>query len=408
MTDTEKPMREINYDESSVAPFTLPDALVLADGTPVDSAETWREHRRPELLKLFSEHVYGVSPGAPEDISFRVFEESSSVLGGMATRRQVRVTVRNAGRSHGFDLLIYLPNAAPRPVPVFLGLNFYGNHTIAPDPAIRITDSWVRENASFATLNHQSTEASRGANAHCWPVTRILERGYSLATIYYGDIDPDFDDGFENGVHPLFDGGQRTDTHWGAIGAWAWSLSRAVDYFETDDDIDAGRVAVMGHSRLGKTVLWAGAQDERFALTISSGSGCGGAKIFRRNFGETIEHLNRAFPHWFCRSFNAYTNNEDALPVDQHELIALVAPRAVYVTSAVEDKWADPRGEFIAAKSAEPVYRLLGAGGCDADELPEPLTPVQSIIGYHIRYGSHDVLPYDWERWMDAADRFVR
>jgi hypothetical protein len=337
-----------------------------------------------------------------------VFEESSSVLGGMATRRQVRVTVRNAGRSHGFDLLIYLPNAAPRPVPVFLGLNFYGNHTIAPDPAIRITDSWVRENASFATLNHQSTEASRGANAHCWPVTRILERGYSLATIYYGDIDPDFDDGFENGVHPLFDGGQRTDTHWGAIGAWAWSLSRAVDYFETDDDIDAGRVAVMGHSRLGKTVLWAGAQDERFALTISSGSGCGGAKIFRRNFGETIEHLNRAFPHWFCRSFNAYTNNEDALPVDQHELIALVAPRAVYVTSAVEDKWADPRGEFIAAKSAEPVYRLLGAGGCDADELPEPLTPVQSIIGYHIRYGSHDVLPYDWERWMDAADRFVR
>ena len=399
---------ETNYSEQKVPKYTLPNPLVLSDGTRVTNAETWRTKRRPEILELFRKYVYGRAPvGKPKNMAFKVFDLERKALAGLATRKQV--TVNFTGKKDGpkMDILIYLPNAVKRPVPTFVILNFGGNHTIHRDPAIKLSESWMRR-GSKGVVKNRANEESRGRSRASFPVERILKRGYGLATIYYGDIDPDFHDGFKNGVHPVFDkliDGERAPDAWGAIGAWAWGLSRAMDYFETDDDIDNKRVAVLGHSRLGKTALWAGAQDERFAFVISNNSGCGGAALSRRRFGETVERINKSFPHWFCENFKKYNGKEDNLPVDQHMLIALVAPRPVYVTSADKDLWADPRGEFLACKNAAPVYRLLDVKGLGVKAMPGLDQPVQKgSVGYHVRSGGHSLTQYDWQRFMDFAD----
>jgi hypothetical protein len=399
----------IIYSEEKVPQYTLPDPLKLTDGSKVTDAQMWQTRRRPEILELFRTYVYGRSPiGRPESMSFEVFDLDRKALAGLATRKQVEVNF--AGKKDGptMDILLYLPNAAKMPVPIFVILNFSGNQTIHPDPAIKLSKSWMRP-GSTGVVDNRATEDSRGRDSSSFPVEKILNRGYGLATIYYGDIDPDFHDGFANGVHPVFDklvDGKRAADAWGSIGAWAWGLSRALDYFETDGDIDSKRVVVLGHSRLGKTALWAGAQDERFAIVISNDSGCGGAALSLRRFGETVERINRNFPHWFCENFKKYNGKEDDLPVDQHTLIALIAPRPVYVASADKDLWADPRGEFLACKHADPVYRLLGVDGLMVEDMPGLDQPVQKgLIGYHIRSGGHALTEYDWQRYMDFADK---
>jgi hypothetical protein len=401
------PPSGFNYDESKVPAYSLPDPLLDAAGTLITDPAVWTAARRPELLDLFATQVYGRLPDNTPAPRIETAPSDPAALNGTATRHELTITFPDlADKSPTFNLLVYTPNNQKKPVPAFLGLNFRGNHTIETDPGITLSSTWMRPKGK-GDIDGRAREASRGTSDERWPAELIISRGYALATLYYGDIDPDFDDQFQNGIQGAVDK-ERTPDSWGSIAAWSWGLSRALDALESLPAVDATKVAVLGHSRLGKTSLWAGATDPRFALVISNDSGCGGAALSRRAFGETVARINTNFPHWFCENFKKYNDNEVALPVDQHTLLALIAPRPLYVASASEDQWADPNGEFLSAKHAEPVYRLLGASSNLPDKQPPADTPVGESIGYHLRTGPHNLTEYDWQQYLNFADQHLK
>lgn len=401
---------EFNYDESKVPAYTLPELLTLEDGTNVDSTDVWTSKRRPEILHLFQEHVFGTLPTSAIKLRTKVRSSIPDALDGKALRREVTVFFSDDDNGPQMDLLIYTPAAATKPVPVFMGYNFNGNHTVEHDPRIHMTRSWVHNRKELSIADNMANETSRGSEVSRWDVKSIINRGYGLVTIYYGDVDPDFDDGFKNGIHALTEQGDspRASDAGGSISAWAWGLSRALDVLESDAAIDAKKVAVFGHSRLGKTSLWAGATDQRFAMVIANESGCGGAALDKRIFGETVNRINNSFPHWFCINHRKYNNNEAAMPVDNHMLIALSAPRPVYVASAEEDTWADPYGEYLGLYHAGPAFKLFGKKVFESDRMPAVDSPMQLDVAYHMRTGKHDVTDYDWDQYLKFADAHLR
>ncbi|MCW0484692.1 hypothetical protein [Gaoshiqia sediminis] len=394
------------YDEENVPEYQLPPLLKSQNGRNIKKVKQWEKIRRPELLRLFSQEVYGKIPGeipAPEII---IHETNGSAFYGKAVRKQVELVFSMNDRELPVNILMYLPAATPK-APVFLGYNFLGNHSVADDPNIRLTESWVYDHPSLGIVHNQVTEQSRGVSAENWPIEMILDAGFGLVTVYYGDVDPDRDN-FSDGIHPFhYKAGQekpRPD-EWGSMAAWAWGLSRVMDYLEADELVNAQEVILLGHSRLGKAALWAAASDPRFAMCISNNSGCMGAALSRRRFGETVAVVNSNFPHWFCGNFKKYSGYEDELPVDQHMLLALIAPRPLYVASATEDQWADPLGEFLSAKQASEVYQLFGVEGLTTDSFPAPDQPVFGRVSYHIRTGKHDITPFDWEQYLKFAQQ---
>ncbi len=393
-------------EEEKVAPYTLPDPLVTSDGGTVPNAETWAKVRRPELLKLFEDKVYGRAPlGRPEKLRFVVREEKTDARQGRATRLRVGVLLEGTEEGRQFELLVYLPNQAKGPVPLFLGLNFDANFATTDETDLPVPKHWVNGLKPSPNV-HVPVEAMRGKHASKWAYDLALEKGFGVATAAYGEIEPDENGHGKDGPRGL--AAEPGPGDWGALAAWAWGLSRACDYLETNPRVDSKRICLTGFSRIGKAAVWAGARDERFALVVSNCSGAGGAALSKRIFGETVADLTGRFPHWFAGNFAAHAKNEASLPVDQHELIALMAPRPVLVLSASKDLWSDPKGEFLSARAASPVFQLLGQPGLAPGEFPAAGQLVEGNPGYYLRDGGHDVTPEDWAIMLDFASKHLK
>jgi dienelactone hydrolase len=411
-----------NYDESKIAPYTLLDPLRLNNGQPVTTPAQWTTQRRPEILRIFEDNVFGVTPAVAKNAvaHARIIEHNDHALDGLATREQVELTFDPAPgitpsptALHTLRLLIYIPAtavAAHRPAPIVLGLNFTGNQSVLDDPAILPTPIWTQPKGTTELLHNPPAEESRGRGIQQWQVKLLLSHGYGLATAYYGDLEPDFKNASQYSVRNLYSTPAQLaqPNAWGAIGAWAWGLSRALDYLQIDPLIDPAHVAITGHSRLGKTADWAAAQDTRFAAVLSTESGHGGQSIQRRALGETVAHLEHSFPYWFCANYAQWVDHDSTIPADGNLFISLMAPRPLYVASAVGDEWSDPKGEFLSAVSASRVYALLGKPALPPNT-PQPAIDqpigLDGFVAYHDRTGKHDVTLFDWQNYIDFLDR---
>jgi hypothetical protein len=389
----------VNYDEAKVGSYTLPDALVMANGQLVRDAKTWWAKRRPEIVSLFETQQFGRDPGRPSGESFEVFDKGTRVLDGKAIRKQVWIYLNAAKTGPKIQLLIYLPAKARKPVPMLFNISFSAVQNATEDPGVQAETVW---DPKTGTRVPPPEIGKRMGHVEVLP---LLEAGIGVATYYYGDIDPDMPNDFAKGIRAQYlkpGESDRGPEDWGTIAAWAWGMSRVQDYFETDKDIDAKRVAIHGISRLGKTVMWAGAHDQRFAAVIASCSGEGGAALSHRNYGETIAHLTAPdrFPYQFAVNYGKYGGFPDKAPFDANLLIALVAPRPLLLQTGDTDLWSDPKGEFLAAVAAGPVYKLLGKQDLGTDRWPAAKQPIFHDMSYYMHDGGHGMVPSDWEIYI--------
>ena len=389
----------VNYDEAKVGSYTLPDPLILANGKPVRDAKTWWTKRRPEIVALFETQQYGKAPERPAEENFDLTDKGTPALGGKAIRKQVTIAFSKDPAWPSIRLVVYLPAGATKPVPMLLSIGFGAVSKAIDDPGLAMGMVWDPKTKT-------KISADKAFNFGHMNVTPFLDAGIGVATFYYGDLDPDFEEGFPNGIRARFmKPGQtaRAADDWGSIAAWAWGMSRVQDYFETDKQIDAKRVAIHGVSRLGKTVMWAGAHDQRFAAVIASCSGEGGAALSRRNYGETIAHLTAPsrYPYQFALNYGHWAGFPDKAPVDANLLIALIAPRPLLLQTGDTDKWSDPKGEFLAEAAAGPVYKLLGKNGLDTATWPAAKQPIMHDLAYYMHDGGHGMVPTDWDVYLD-------
>ena len=405
--EEKRPFGPYSTDERDAASYVLPDPLAKPDGVRVASAAEWSGFQRRRILDLLKKYEYGEIVPRPDRLEFQLISCKKGALGGKALRKEVRITAAMAdGRTHSFLVLVYIPAEHSGPVPAFAGLNFMGNHNTT------VEEDVIPTGFRFPGV---LVKPERALQHHRWVPETLVERGYASATACYHDVFPDRAGGAPDSALRLFcdtEKGDPTGVKYSVIGAWAWGLSRILDYLESDPDVDGARVAVHGHSRLGKTSLWAGAADERFKMVISNCSGCGGGALHRRKFGENLSqhfksHLDLGYPNWFMNETEKFIWREEDLPIDQHELLAMAAPRPLAIGTATEDLAADPKGEFLACKAASEVYRLFGSEGLPAGTMPAPDVNVSGDISFHCHTGKHDHTPQDWAHYLDLADRFL-
>jgi hypothetical protein len=394
----------VNYTEAKAGTYTLPDALKLNDGKPVKDAKIWREKRRPEIRKLIEDNWFGRAPGRPKDMTFEVVEADGKAFGGKAIRRQVTIYFTKDRSGPKMDLLLYLPAKAKGPSPVFLNMSFFANNLAVADPDVKVGRRWDAKSKTQVAAEPPANAATK-AGARGLRVEEFIDHGIGIATFNKDDLAPDFVGSEGMGVKSLYLKPGQTkpdDGEWGAIAAWAWGASRALDYLETVHGVDAKRVVIHGVSRLGKTALWAGAADERFALVIASCSGEGGAAIARRDYGETLAHMAAPtrYPYQFAGNYAKYAKKVNEWPVDGNLLVAMIAPRPLLLQTGNTDKWSDPYGEFLAAVAAEPVYTLLGKKGLGTTTFPAASQPILHDLGYVMHEGGHGTVPSDFDVYI--------